>query len=313
MFVTLYEEDFPLKDFEYCAPKTLREAVSLLAEKGESARVMAGGTDLIVQMRGKRFQTERVVDIKHIPELNELSFGNRKGLVIGAGVPCWRIYNDSEVVERYPGLIDSASIIGGIQIQGRATLGGNLCNASPSADTTPSLIAYSAVCHIVGPEGKRSMPVEEFCVGPGKNALKAGEILVSMQIPANKKNQGAHYQRFIPRNEMDIAVVGVGSWVELANRGKEFKNVRIALGAVGPTPIFASAASEALIGQAVSDEAIAAAGEAAQSVASPISDMRGPAEFRTHLVGVLVKRTLQGAVARAKGQFVANAVQEAAG
>ena len=302
-----------MKDFEYYAPKTLRETVSLLAEKNGDARILAGGTDLIVQLRSKRFETERVIDIKHVSELNELSFGNRKGLIIGAGVPCWRIYNDAEVVDRYPGLIDSASIIGGIQIQGRATLGGNLCNASPSADTTPSLIAHSAVCHIVGPEGKRSMPVEEFCVAPGKNALNPGELLVSLQIPANKKNQGAHYQRFIPRNEMDIAVVGVGSWVELANRGKEFKKARIALASVGPTPIFASAASEALVGQAVSDEAIAAAGEAAQSVARPISDMRGPAEFRMHLVGVLVKRTLEGAIARAKGQFVANAIQEAAG
>ena len=302
-----------MKDFEYCAPKTLRETVSLLAEKNGDARILAGGTDLIVQLRSKRFETERVIDIKHVPELNELSFGNRKGLVIGAGVPCWRVYNDAEVVDRYPGLIDSASIIGGIQIQGRATLGGNLCNASPSADTTPSPIAHSAVCHIVGLEGKRSMPVEEFCVAPGKNALNPGELLVSLQVPANKKNQGAHYQRFIPRNEMDIAVVGVGSWVELANRGKEFKKARIALASVGPTPIFASAASEALVGRAVSEEAIAAAGEAAQSVARPISDMRGPAEFRMHLVGVLVKRTLEGAIARAKGQFVANAIQEAAG
>tara|TARA_B100000674_G_scaffold315989_2_gene262886 strand:+ start:1727 stop:2635 length:909 start_codon:yes stop_codon:yes gene_type:complete len=302
-----------LKDFEYCAPKTLRETVSLLAENDGDSRILAGGTDLIVQLRSKRFETERVIDIKNVPELNELSFGKRKGLVIGAGVPCWRIYNDAEVVDRYPGLIDSASIIGGIQIQGRATLGGNLCNASPSADTTPSLIAHSAMCHIVGPEGKRSMPVEDFCLAPGKNALNQGELLVSLQIPVNKKNQGGHYQRFIPRNEMDIAVVGVGSWVELANRGTEFKKARIALASVGPTPIFASAASEALVGQTVSDEAIAAAGEAAQSVARPISDMRGPAEFRTHLVGVLVRRTIEGAIARAKGHFVANAIQEAAG
>jgi len=302
-----------LKDFEYCTPQTLRQAVALLAEKGDKACPLAGGTDLIVQLRGKRFDLDRVVDVKQISELNELSFSSRKGLVIGAGVPCWKIYNDAEIVERYPGLIDSASIIGGIQIQGRATFGGNLCNASPSADSTPSLIAHSAVCNIIGPDGKRSIPVEEFCVAPGKSALKTGELLVSIQVPANKKNQGGHYQRFIPRNEMDIAVVGVGAWVELANRGKEFKQVRIALGAVGPTPIFARAAGEALVGQAVSDEAIAAAAEAAKQVASPISDMRGPAEFRTHLVGVLVKRTLEGAVARAKGQFVANAVQEAAG
>lgn len=302
-----------MKDFEYCAPSTLREAVALKAEKGAAARVLAGGTDLIVQLRGKRFTPDRVIDIKNISEANELTYGNRRGLVIGAGVPCWRIYNDAEVIERYPGLIDSAAIIGGIQIQGRATIGGNLCNSSPSADTIPTLITHSAVCNIVGPNGKRAVAVEDFCTGPGRNVLEPGEILVSLQLPAAKKNTGAHYQRFIPRNEMDIAVVGVSSHVVLANRGKEFKVVRIALAAVGPTPIFARAAGEGLAGQAVSDEAIATAAAAAQSVAIPISDMRGPAEFRTHLVGVLVKRTLAGAIARARGKFVANAVQEAAG
>ena len=302
-----------MKNFEYCAPNSLREAVALKAEKGSDARVLAGGTDLIVQLRGKRLDPDRVIDIKNVPEANELSFGPRKGLVIGAGVACWRIYNDTEIVKRYPGLIDSASIIGGIQIQGRATFGGNLCNASPSADTIPSLITHSAVCNIAGPGGKRSLPIEDFCIAPGQNALAPGEILISLQIPNPKKNTGSHYQRFIPRNEMDIAVVGVSSHVMLANRGKEFKAVRIALAAVGPIPIFARAAGDGLVGKAVSDEAITKAAETAQSMATPISDMRGPAEFRTHLVGVLVKRTLEGAITRAKGKFVANAVQEAAG
>ena len=302
-----------MKDFEYCAPSSLRDAVALKAEKGPDARVLAGGTDLIVQLRGKRFAPDHVIDIKNVPEANELSFGPRRGLVIGAGVACWRIYNDAEIVARYPGLVDSASIIGGIQIQGRATFGGNLCNASPSADTIPSLITHSATCNIAGPDGKRSLPVEDFCTAPGQNALAPGEILVSLQIPNPQKNTGAHYQRFIPRNEMDIAVVGVSSHVVLANRGKEFKAARIALAAVGPTPIFARAAGDGLVGKAVSEEAIAEAAAAAQSAATPISDMRGPAQFRTHLVGVLVKRTLEGAIARAKGKFVANAVQEAAG
>ena len=302
-----------MKDFEYCAPSTLREAVVLKAEKGEAARVLAGGTDLIVQLRAKRFAPDRVIDIKNVPEANELSYGPRRGLVIGAAVPCWRIYNDAEVVERYPGLIDSAAIIGGIQIQGRATFGGNLCNSSPSADTIPSLIPHSAICHIAGPDGKRQVAVEDFCTSPGGNVLQPGELLVFIQIPIAKKNTGSHYQRFIPRNEMDIAVVGVSSQVVLANRGKEFKAVRIALAAVGPTPIFARAAGEGLVGKTVSDEAIAEAAQAPQAVATPISDMRGPAEFRTHLVGVLVKRTLEGAIDRARGKFVANAVQEAAG
>ena len=302
-----------MKDFEYCAPKTLREAVALKAEKGEAARVLAGGTDLIVQLRGKRFTPDRVIDIKNIADANELSYSSRKGLIIGAGVPCWRVYNDANIAELYPGLIDSAAIIGGIQIQGRATFGGNLCNSSPSADTIPSLMTHSAVCNIIGPSGKRKVPVVDFCTGPGRNVLEPGEILVSLQIPGVKKNTGSHYQRFIPRNEMDIAVVGVSSQVVLANRGKEFKEARIALAAVGPTPIFATAAGEALAGQVVSDEAIAEAAAAAQNVAQPISDMRGPAEFRTHLVGVLVKRTLEGAIARARGTCVANAVQEPTG
>jgi carbon-monoxide dehydrogenase medium subunit len=301
-----------LKDFEYTAPQTLREAVKLLAEKGESARVLAGGTDLIVQMRGRRFQPERVVDIKAIPEVNELSFTARKGLRIGAAVPCHLVYRDAEVVERFPGITDSAMIIGGIQIQGRATLGGNLCNAAPSADSIPTMIAYGATAEVQGPEGKRKIPVEEFCTAPGNNALKPGEMLVCIQVPQNKKNCGAHYLRFTPRNEMDIAVVGVGAYVELGGRGKgqTFKSVRIALGAVGPTPIFARNASAALEGQPVSEESILTAAEAAKSEARPISDMRGPAEYRTHLVGVLTKRALIGAVKRARGQHVPNATRE---
>ena len=302
-----------MKDFEYVAPKTLREAVASLAEKGDKARILAGGTDLIVQMRIKRHQPERVVDIKYIQEVNELSYGPRRGLVIGAAVPCHRIYGDAEVVERYPGLVDSASIIGGIQIQGRASLGGNLCNAAPSADSIPSLIVHSATCEIAGPSGKRKVPVEDFCTAPGQNVLQPGELLVNVQIPPARKNTGAHYLRFIPRNEMDIAVVGVGARVELANRRKEFKAVRLALAAVAPTPVFAREAGELLVGREVSAEAIAEAAEAAKAAPRPISDMRGTAEDRTHLVGVLTRRALQGAVSRARGEFVANAVQEAAG
>jgi CO/xanthine dehydrogenase FAD-binding subunit len=302
-----------VKDFQYCTPSTLREAIKLLAEKGDKARLLAGGTDLIVQMRVGRHTPERVIDAKNIPELSDLSYGNRRGLRIGAAVPCHRLYNHEEATTLYPGLTDSASIIGGIQIQGRASIGGNLCNASPSGDSIPTLIAYKAVCEIAGPDGKRTMPVEDFCSGPGKNALNPGEILVAITLPPARKGSGAHYLRFIPRNEMDIAVVGVGAYVELANRRKDFKNVRIALAAVGPVPIFAREAGALLEGREVSDEAIAQAAQAAQEAASPISDMRGTADFRRHLVGVLTKRALNGAVLRAKGKFVANAVQEAAG
>ena len=190
-----------MKNFEYVAPKTVREAVKALAANGKEARILAGGTDLIVQMRVGRRQPERVVDVKNIPELNELSFSPRRGLVIGAAVPCHTIYENAEVVERYPGLIDTVSIVGGIQIQGRATVGGNLCNAAPSADTVPVLIAYGAQCDIVGPNGKRTLPVEEVCTAPGQTCLAPDELLVSIKLPANRKNVGAHYLRFIPRNE----------------------------------------------------------------------------------------------------------------
>ena len=302
-----------MKDFEYTAPRTLRQAMNLLAEKGDKSRVLAGGTDLIVQLRVKRLHPERVVDVKNIPEVNELSYGPRRGLRIGAAVPCWRLCNDPDVVERYPGIVDSAAIIGGIQIQGRASLGGNLCNSSPSADSIPPLIAYGAVCEIAGRSGRRRVAVEDFCTGPGQNVLQPGELLVALQIPPVRKNSGCHYLRFIPRNEMDIAVVGAGAYVELANRRKEFKVVRIALAAVAPTPLLAREASALLSGRHVSDETIEEAAEAAKAIARPISDMRGPADFRTHLVGVLTKRALHGAVQRARGEFVANAVQEAAG
>jgi len=302
-----------LKNFEYLAPRTLREAVRLLAEKGEQARVLAGGTDLIVQMRNRRRQPERVVDVKQVPELNQITYTARKGLRIGAAVPCSQIYRDPEVTARYAGLVDAAAIIGGIQIQGRASLGGNLCNASPSGDSIPALIAYGAVAEITGPEGAREVAVADFCTGPGRNVLRPGELLVALRLPTPPKNTGAHYLRFIPRNEMDIAVVGAGAFVELGNRGKEFKSARIALGAVAPTPLFASQAGELLAGKPVGDEAIAEAAEAAKAIAKPITDMRGTAEFRLHLVGVLTRRALQGAVKRARGEFVANAVQEAAG
>ena len=283
-----------MKDFEYAAPSTLREAVKLLAEKGTEARVLAGGTDLIVQMRARRLQPARVVDVKKIAELNELSISPRKGLTIGAAVPCHRIYDDANIVEDYPGIVDAASIIGGIQIQGRASFGGNLCNSSPSADSIPILIAYDAVAQISGPDGKRRVPVAQFCTGPGTNVLQPGELLVAIVVPLNRKNAGAHYLRFIPRNEMDIAVVGAGAYVELGGRGKAqtFKKVRLGLAAVAPTPLSAAEAATGLEGQAVSEEAIIAAAEAAKAVARPISDMRGPAEYRTHLVGVLTKRAL---------------------
>jgi carbon-monoxide dehydrogenase medium subunit len=289
-----------LQAFDYAAAQSVEEAVSLLAKHGDQARPLAGGTDIIVAVREGRRQVAMLVDVKGIPELNQLSYNATQGLTLGAAVPCYRIYEHQEIAATYPGLIDAVSLVGGTAIQGRASVGGNLCNASPAADTTPALIAHGAVCLIAGPNGRREMPVEQFCTGPGRTALQPGEFLVALRMPAPPPRFGAQYLRFIPRNEMDIAVVGVGASVVLNQDQSAFVSGRIALGAVAPTPLLVETAAAALAGQAVSDETIQQAAEAAQAAARPIDDMRGTAPYRRHLVGVLTRRALRGAIQRAK-------------
>jgi carbon-monoxide dehydrogenase medium subunit len=288
-----------MRDFEYAAPTSVGDAVQVLSRHNGSARPLAGGTDLIDQIRVGRLQPQVVVDLKKIPELNVLEL-SAAGLRLGAAAPCYRIYDDERVSQSYAALADSARIIGGIQIQSRASVGGNLCNSGPAADSTPSLIALGAVAVIAGPKGKREVAVEDFCTGPGKNVLQAGEFLVELRFPARPPRSGSHYRRFIPRNEMDIAVVGVGASVALDKSGEKFVSARIALGAVGPTPLFAKAAGDLLAGQSVGDAAIAKAADAARSIARPIDDMRGTKEFRQHVTGVLTRRVLEEAVRRAR-------------
>ena len=288
-----------MQDFEYIAPRTLSEAVALMSEKGESARPLAGGTDILVQLRGGRRSVERIVDVKHVPELNEMSFSRESGLVLGAAVPCYRLYQDQDIAQAYPGIMDAASMIGGIQIQGRASVGGNLCNAAPSADAIPPLIVHNATCVIAGQQGTREIAVEEFCTAPGRNVLQGGELLVSMRIPAPKSGSGGRYLRFIPRNEMDIAVAGVGSWAQLSPDNRSIVSARVALASVAPTPLFVEESGARLAGREVSKEAIEDAAQAAMEAARPISDMRGTIQQRRHLVGVLTRRTLEGAIARA--------------
>ena len=287
---------------DYVAPKSIQEAVELMASKGDQARAMAGGTALLVQLRGGRRTSEVVVDIKDISELNQLTYDSQKGLTIGAAVPCYKIYQDDQIAGLYPGLVDSASLIGSIQIQGRASIGGNLCNSAPSADGIPALIALGAVANVAGPNGNREIPVEEFCTGPGQNVLGSGEILVSVSIAAPQDNSGAAYLRFIPRNEMDIAVAGVGASVLLDSSGQNFVSARIALASVAPTPVFSKAAGDSLAGKPVSDDSINEAAEKAMGDAKPITDMRGTIKQRTHLIGVLTRRTLDNAIKRARGE-----------
>lgn len=289
-----------MKEFDYASARTVAEAVSLLTEKGSRARVLAGGTDILVQLRTGRRSIERLVDVKAIPEVNQLSYDPQEGLQLGAALPCYMIYQNEVVSRIYPGLMDAVAMIGGIQIQGRASVGGNLCNAAPSADCVPPLIVLNATCVIAGPNGTRTVPVGEFCTAPGQNVLKDGELLVSLRIPPPQKHSGACYLRFIPRNEMDIAVAGVGSSVVLDAKGKSFVSAGIALASVAPTPLFVREAGAALRGREISDEAINDAAEAAMAAARPINDMRGTIQQRRHLVGVLTRRTLRGAIERAK-------------
>ena len=286
--------------FDYATPESVADAVVMLSDHGENACVLAGGTDLIVQLRENRRRTDLVVDVKRIAELNELSYDAAEGLTIGAAVPCYRIYGDGEIAAAYPGLMDAARLVGGTGIQGRASLGGNLCNASPAGDTIPPMIVLGGEAEIAGPGGTRRVAVEDFCTAPGRTVLGDGEFLVSLHFPAPAPNSGAFYRRFIPRNEMDIAVVGVGASVVLSGDGSSFVSARIAVGAVAPTPLFVREAGDALAGQPVSDEAIRRAADIARDAARPISDMRGTAEYRKHLTSVLTRRVVEGAVQRAK-------------
>jgi carbon-monoxide dehydrogenase medium subunit len=289
-----------VKDFTYSAPTSLVEATRLLASANGKGRILAGGTDILVQLREGLREADVVIDVKKIPELTELSYSAAKGLRLGASVPCYRIYEHAEIAKVYPALADATRIVGGWQIQSRASVGGNLCNSSPAADTIPALIAHGVTCVVAGPRGQREVKVEEFCTGPGKNTLQPGELLVALVFPPPVGKASSAYERFIPRNEMDIAVAGAGSWIQLEGDGETVKRARIGLCAVAPTPKFAEEASAWLSGKPATEDIFARAGELARNVATPITDMRGTAEYRMHLVGVLVKRTLLKAAERAK-------------
>jgi carbon-monoxide dehydrogenase medium subunit len=285
-----------VKWFDYAAPVSIEEATRLLAEN-PLARPLAGGTDLLVQLRSGRKDTGLVIDVKQICELNEIQW-SAAGMTLGAAVPCYRIYRDTKIARDYPALMELAGIIGGTQIQGRASFGGNLCNSAPSADAIPLLIAMGATCQIASQNGRRQIQVEDFCTAPGTNVLRPGELLVAINIPPVTPNSGVHYLRFTPRNEMDIAVAGVGVKVVL-NDG-HFVSVRIALASLAPTPLFVREAGDSLAGTPVSEATIAVAASLARAAAQPISDMRGTADYRRHLCAVLTRRALEVAVQRAK-------------
>jgi len=292
-----------LETFDYLRVDTLPQALAALAQYGDGARPLCGGTDLIVQLRENRRKAQVVLDIKPIPELNEVSFDPDSGLTLGAAVSCARLAKEPVLLRRYPGLLDAATLIGGTQIQSRASLGGNLCNASPAADSIPALIVHQAVALIAGANGARELPVAQFCLAPGRTALQPGELLVALRLPPPPARFGAAYLRFIPRNEMDLAVAGVGAAVILSEDGASFEEVRLALAAVAPTPLVVEGAGTKLKGMAVNDRSIQLAAELASAAARPIDDVRGKARQRIHLCGVLTRRALTIAIERARKEI----------
>ena len=281
----------------YEAPLTVQDAVDLLSADSE-ARVLAGGTDLLVQLRLGRSAPSAFVDIKRIPEMSQLEIDGQ-GLHCGAGVSAAEIFENENVHSLWPGVAEATDLIGSTQIQGRATWTGNLCNASPAADTVPALAAVGAQVVINGPSGERTVPVESFCTAPGRTVLTAGELVTRFVIPSPAPRTADAYLRLIPRTEMDIAVVGVGVSVTLDASGV-VSAARVALGAVAPTIVLADAAAAALIGSSLDDAALEAAASAASHAANPIDDKRGTVEYRKRVAGVLTKRAATIAYERAK-------------
>lgn len=283
----------------YEAPDSIEGAVSLLSGARVPAKILAGGTDLIIQTKGSKDPSRLFVDVKKIEGMQDAEMTPR-GLELGPAMCCAAFSARGDIKKVFPGLVEAAYLIGSTQVQGRASIGGNLCNSSPAADTIPALIANTAECVIVGPDGERTVPVEEFVTGVGKNCMKAGELLRQIRVPMPADNTADAYLRFIPRTEMDIAVAGAGVSVTLDNNGT-CTAARVGIGAVAPTALLVPQAATALVGTSLDDAALQAAADAASAASSPITDRRGTAEYRKHVVGVLVKRAAKIAADRVKG------------
>jgi xanthine dehydrogenase FAD-binding subunit len=284
----------------YHTPTSFADAAAIAAAAPGTLRFLAGGTDVLVQMRAGVVQPEDLIDLKHIPGVDQVVQTPDGGWRIGIAVPGIVLGAHKGLLRDWPGVVEGMNLVGSTQIQGRATLAGNLCNGSPAADSVPGLIAAGAVATVSGPNGTREIPVEQVPSGPGRTNLTKGEVISAITLPARGKNGGDCYLRFIPRTEMDIAVVGCA--VNLRLDGDRIVEARVALGAVAPTVILSEAAANAIIGTLLDEAALAALTKAAESAAKPISDKRGTAEFRTEVVGVLARRAAKIAYDRAKGQ-----------
>jgi carbon-monoxide dehydrogenase medium subunit len=285
-------------ELRYEAPQTLQAAIALLAGASGGARVLAGGTDVIVQMETDLIEPQLLVDIKKIPELRQIA-AEDGGFRVGAAVSGMEIMNHGAFCRAWPGVVEGVKLIGSIQVKGRASMGGNLCNASPAADSVPALVAAAAVARIAGSNGVREVPVEQIPIGPGKTSLARDEIVVSFFLPLRPAHSGDAYLRLTPRTEMDIAVVGVGVNLTLDERGI-CTAARVALGAVAPTVLLVKDAAEALIGSAVNEAALERLAKAASAACRPIDDKRGTREYRIKIAGVLARRAALAAIERAR-------------
>ena len=283
---------------EYCTAQTVTEAVNLLSEEGLDVRVLAGGTDLLGQLRVGRIRPQRIVDVKSIPELHSIE-EDEEGFRVGAAVCGAAIGEHAGLCAEWPGVVEATELIGSTQIQGRASLGGNLCNASPAADTVPALIAAGATCSVIGPAGRRDVAVEEIAEAPGKTSLAPAEIVTHFRLPRRAPGSADAYLRLIPRTEMDIAVVGAGVALTIGEDGR-CTACRVGLGAVAPTALRVDEAAEALIGRAVDETALDDLAAAASAAARPIDDKRGTREYRIRVAGVLARRAAELALARAE-------------
>jgi carbon-monoxide dehydrogenase medium subunit len=285
-----------MNDIAYSAPRTIDEAVAAMVAAKGAGRILAGGTDLLVQMRAGLVKPGAIVDVKKIAEMTRIDEIDG-GFRIGAAVSGAAIGEHRALGQVWPGVVEAINLIGSTQIQGRASPGGNLCNASPAADSVPALVAAAATVMIQGPRGRRSIPVETIHAGPGRTTLEPGEIVIAFTLPARPPGSGDAYLRLIPRTEMDIAVVGCG--VSLTIRDGTCVAARVALGAVAPTVLLVAEAGKALIGSPLDDQALEAAAAACRAACKPIDDKRGTIQYRTKIAGVLLKRAAAIAAQRA--------------
>ncbi|WP_203583645.1 FAD binding domain-containing protein [Sheuella amnicola] len=288
-----------MSNMRFESPTTAEAAAALLAGSSGLAKVLSGGTDILIQMRAAVVKPELLVNVKGIDEMTSVKIENG-GYRFGAAVPCMSLVENKEFASTWPGVIDGVNLVGSVQVRGRASVGGNLCNASPAADTVPAMIAAGAVATVVGPNGRRDIPVEQITTGPGKTSLAKGELVASFYLPKRPARSGDAYMRFTPRSEMDIAVVGVGINLTLDEKGV-CTAARVALGAVAEKALLVPEAAAALIGTTVDEAALDKLAAAASAAARPIDDKRGTKVFRIKIAGVLARRAAVVALNRARG------------